>query len=417
MKPIRLLAPIAAFVLALAASSSAQDSLNVTKISRYSNDWGLTGKCAYFGTHVCVPTNETGLRLVDISDIHRPREEGAIVPAGTSLSADIQGTTCYLANKVYGLRLIDVSDPGRPTLLSTYQAPTRIQASVTRGTLCYVAAFTSGLRILDISDSTAPRELGFWDSDGQTLNLAVSGNFCYLADLGIRVIDVTDSTDPRQVAHVQTPGAGKDIAIEGNYAYLADGVYGLEIFDITEPYHPTLVGSYNTPGTSLGVAVYNQHCYVADYNGGLRVIWVANPEAPREVGRYVTGGLSNAVTAMGTTAILSDGFNLYMMDCSAALEVPTVGTPLLPGQFKILSAYPNPFNGQTRVSYDLAGAGWASLGVYGMDGRLVSELARGRVSEGEHSVVWNAGGIPSGEFMVRLRTESGSDSKMVQLVK
>jgi hypothetical protein len=40
--------------------------------------------------------------------------------------------------------------------------------------------------------------------------------------------------------------------------------------------------------------------------------------------------------------------------------------------------------------------------VYGIDGRLVKELVNGRLAEGEHRLVWNAEGLPTGVYFIKL---------------
>jgi len=52
--------------------------------------------------------------------------------------------------------------------------------------------------------------------------------------------------------------------------------------------------------------------------------------------------------------------------------------------------YPNPFNPETRISYDLPQAGEVSLTIYNSLGSVVRQLVTGHQAAGRHSVTWNA---------------------------
>jgi hypothetical protein len=87
------------------------------------------------------------------------------------------------------------------------------------------------------------------------------------------------------------------------------------------------------------------------------------------------------------------------------------------GSFQLFSAFPNPFNSTTRIRFTTgsqAAPTW--LAVYGIDGRLVVDLLdrQGRLSygSGEHSVVWNAEGLPGGIYLIRL--ESGNEVRTIK---
>jgi len=84
--------------------------------------------------------------------------------------------------------------------------------------------------------------------------------------------------------------------------------------------------------------------------------------------------------------------------------------------------YPNPFNPQTSLTYELATAGEVRLTIYSTAGRLVRTLERGDRSAGRHEVVWDgrdARGwtLPSGTYLVRLETAAGVESRTVMLLR
>ncbi len=110
--------------------------------------------------------------------------------------------------------------------------------------------------------------------------------------------------------------------------------------------------------------------------------------------------------------ILPVTMNVVEPNSIASLE------PSLPVSIALLSAYPNPFNSTTKITYGLDKSALTRLVVYGIDGREVVDLLdrQGRLSYGVgmHAVVWNAEGLPGGIYFVRL--EAGVEMKTMKVV-
>jgi CubicO group peptidase (beta-lactamase class C family) len=66
---------------------------------------------------------------------------------------------------------------------------------------------------------------------------------------------------------------------------------------------------------------------------------------------------------------------------------------------------PNPFRSSTSIEFFLPKNGRATLKVYNSVGQEVTTLVDGVLDAGEHSVVWNAAGIPNGVYYMRLSSE------------
>lgn len=83
--------------------------------------------------------------------------------------------------------------------------------------------------------------------------------------------------------------------------------------------------------------------------------------------------------------------------------------------FSLNPPYPNPFNASATISFHLPASGPVELKVYDVRGREVQSLVTGHLSSGQHEVVWNAAGVGSGVYFVRL-TEGGGQLTEVQKV-
>ena len=89
-----------------------------------------------------------------------------------------------------------------------------------------------------------------------------------------------------------------------------------------------------------------------------------------------------------------------------------------PASFTLSTAYPNPFNASTTISFTLNKTGKVNLAVYNLAGQKVRELAAGNYSAGSHTAVWDGkdesgNAVSSGVYLARM--ESGGASKVVRM--
>ena len=87
-----------------------------------------------------------------------------------------------------------------------------------------------------------------------------------------------------------------------------------------------------------------------------------------------------------------------------------------------LSAYPNPFNPQTKIEFVVPNTGFVKLDVYDLRGHLVRELVACKMDAGKHSVTWNgssSSGKPasSGVYFARYANGESVLSKQLVLLK
>jgi len=87
------------------------------------------------------------------------------------------------------------------------------------------------------------------------------------------------------------------------------------------------------------------------------------------------------------------------------------------GSFMLSPAYPNPFNSKTIIRFDLPSAGPARLAMTDLSGRTVRELRTGRMNAGRHTVVLDAGALPTGLYFLRLTTPSGELVRSITLLR
>lgn len=121
-----------------------------------------------------------------------------------------------------------------------------------------------------------------------------------------------------------------------------------------------------------------------------------------ESGAQCEFGLDDIYWDGGSTDIIHD-------------TIPPVG-------FELKANYPNPFNPNTTISFNLKEASEISLEIYNVYGQRIKVLSSGSYRAGENSVSWDgtdSGNRPvaSGIYFYQLRTPKGLDTRKCVLLK
>jgi hypothetical protein len=92
----------------------------------------------------------------------------------------------------------------------------------------------------------------------------------------------------------------------------------------------------------------------------------------------------------------------------------------MPDELLLVSAYPNPFNPVTNITFGIENDGLVMVKVFDVAGREVAELANGNYSSGYHVVNWNADSHSSGLYFLTITVDgftSGNGQHTVQTQK
>ncbi|MBA7614200.1 hypothetical protein ES703_21463 [subsurface metagenome] len=95
-------------------------------------------------------------------------------------------------------------------------------------------------------------------------------------------------------------------------------------------------------------------------------------------------------------------------------DVIDPAAPVMPVEFGIVSAYPNPFNSVLQINYGLVEAGVVSLNVYDLAGHHVAELVNDYLNAGMHISALDGFELSSGVYLLRL--QSGIDVSLLKVV-
>lgn len=146
-------------------------------------------------------------------------------------------------------------------------------------------------------------------------------------------------------------------------------------------------------------------------------------ELPIELeGSYATSGVEVDIAISGTiyAAVVYEP----AVESAETLVRFEVGLPAtavepseLPESTLLHPAYPNPFNPEAVVEYEVAAETDVRLSLYDVTGREVVRLVDRRQAAGRYEVRLQAGALPSGVYLLRLQTDSVSRTSRVVLAK
>jgi hypothetical protein len=90
----------------------------------------------------------------------------------------------------------------------------------------------------------------------------------------------------------------------------------------------------------------------------------------------------------------------------------------LPQTLVLRQNYPNPFNSSTVIPFRLTKPSTANVTIFSVLGQKVATLlSNAPLDEGEHALVWNASGQPSGVYIYRLESGTQIVSRKMVLMK
>lgn len=132
---------------------------------------------------------------------------------------------------------------------------------------------------------------------------------------------------------------------------------------------------------------------------------------------YVDAGVGPGTWYYRLRQIDLDGTVTYS-EPQSVLVVTGIDMKEIPVTANLLENYPNPFNGVSRISFELVTGGRVQITVTDLLGREVGRPVDGHRSAGRHEATWDAGGFPTGVYMLRLlMTPDGEGGAPVMITR
>jgi hypothetical protein len=113
----------------------------------------------------------------------------------------------------------------------------------------------------------------------------------------------------------------------------------------------------------------------------------------------------------------SSQVNNYLVLAAEEITDISYSEYLMVRDFILLQNYPNPFNPSTTISFQIRNGSHVELNVFNMLGEKVGELLNRELGSGKYEVNFAAGNLPSGIYFYKLKTDKGSITKVMTLMK
>lgn len=174
-------------------------------------------------------------------------------------------------------------------------------------------------------------------------------------------------------------------------------------------------GGANFSGTSAHEIIYQAG------NGGTQITlnW-AFPEGVTAQLEDLLGGVvvKQAMSGSGSYTVTNLAINKLKMTVSFDNVTSVAGfdNPL-PGSFRLLHNYPNPFNPATTISYSLPKDSHVKLTIFDILGREVAVLVDDVKSAGNHNLRFDASHLPSGLYFYRVAAGAFRETHRMLLLK
>jgi len=139
-----------------------------------------------------------------------------------------------------------------------------------------------------------------------------------------------------------------------------------------------------------------------------------------------TGGLPHAQIYDLEVKVIQNGYELWISCASRGIAVLTVindnvgiSNPVTAEPVLFLQNYPNPFKGETSISFSLPEDGFVNISVYDINGKVIRDLAGKFYPSGTSAIIWNGDdnqGRPVKRGIYVCRLIAGDVSKSIRMV-
>ncbi|GJM43928.1 MAG: hypothetical protein DHS20C21_07700 [Gemmatimonadota bacterium] len=283
----------------------------------------------------------------------------------------------------------------------------------------------------------------------------------------LQILDLSNPAAPKRVGFVETRGAAKSVSLSGSYAYVLSEGWGVEVADVSDPTFPRILGGVPYGGccladavaaggsvylaASAGILILAAHCEkpvpvllsgftAMNRDQAVELSWFTSFESAHEGFHvYRSGQLASGYSRLNDRLLRGRSpysyldstvrpmttyyYQLGAVDLRGqeVLHPPTSVTTLPARSIRTALApgSPNPFRRKTALSFTLAKADAVTLAIYDVTGRLVREVIRDDLPEGEHTASWNGRDdaglrVAGGPYFVRLM--AGGESRAEKVV-
>jgi hypothetical protein len=382
------------------------------------------------------------IHVIDVSDLSNIFEISVFSLDSRPLAAATYGDQLYVTY-VYedAMSVIDISDPLNMQIISTVPQGASYYGDILIHEGFMLVGKSKNFAVYSLDDPQAPELLSLLPMEQDVGAIAALGRFAYIVYRWDwhGAMPIIDFTNPRAAKRVAPLRLGKYL---NNLFVINDMVCGYTgVNGYYSVFNSTYTAKIAYKQCSDNVPVFLSSFDLLYEAGSVSARWRVDENGYRPEFRLVgdRDGLDWDVPYVKTesglyvaedplSAVLHTGdveYSLYIKDGEQwlLLASDTVALDLPRASARLYDAYPNPFNPQTAIVFDLPRPAELNLKIYDMSGRLVRVLVNGTMTQaGRRQVLWNGRDdsgreVSSGSYFVRMTCDGANDVRKVMLVR
>ena len=110
-------------------------------------------------------------------------------------------------------------------------------------------------------------------------------------------------------------------------------------------------------------------------------------------------------------------FSIVLIGVCSGVGIDAEKQSPTPDNLRFYEAYPNPFNPETNLTYDIPETGDVSLIIYDVQGMEVARLVDGRQSAGTYHITFDGCGLSSGVYFACLKANGFTQTRKLLLIR
>jgi hypothetical protein len=122
---------------------------------------------------------------------------------------------------------------------------------------------------------------------------------------------------------------------------------------------------------------------------------------------YLTGEAGGAGTS----------YDIVTLKLSQDTTTNIQGTDLIPSEFQLLPAYPNPFNPVANITFSLPKGESVEIKIYNLLGEEITILISDYFLPGTHTIQWDVEDLPSGVYLCKMQAGGNQETIKLLLLK
>ena len=413
-----------------------QNPLSLKVESYFRTAWDAIAIATDSSNHAFLAELNGGLKILDYSNPTLPQLIGQFDPNEEVKNVAFSNNLCYLLCDT-DLLIIDVSNLESPKLIGRIAFADSVSNNsvavasfiCVNGPIVYVARKSENLFAINAVDPSHPKIMSVCNLIGLPVGMSKTNSYLYVAnaDTGIQIFDVSDPSTPKEKGFLRVVPLSA-ITISGNELFVLGwegsgfGEAGLAEYDINNQLNPTLKYILSIPGgvSSAEIATDKNYEYVL-YNGIFITVDISSPDSgiiinsqnADSLGFYTFSSIA-AYNGQLLVGIADQG--VLIMKNNLITGIPDGGT-LKTSAFKLFQNFPNPFNPETNVCYNLSLNSNVTLRVYNILGEIVMRKDLGMLQAGIHKVSLNMHLFSSGVYLFTIEAISGNGLRFISTKK